>query len=153
MLILFLPTILFLDVFWKKSFAELEKANEVYYDKMLDAYISLYDDIIQELNTFAASISAESKGATSVLYNGVEELDENYLQLYKGANALKEKQILSKVSQWGIYFYEIDKIIKPWSTLSSEQFIRGYGKASDKDTSLTELFSLDNYAELAHPII
>ena len=111
-LIMFLPTILFLDVFWRKSFTELEKANEVYYDKMLDAYISLYDDIIQELNTFAASISAESKKSASVLYSGTEELDENYLLLYKIANALKEKQVLSKVSQWGIYFYDIDKIIK-----------------------------------------
>lgn len=144
-LILFLPTILFLDVFWQKSFAELEKANEVYYDKMLDAYISLYDDIIQEMNTFAASISAESKEYTGILYNGAEALDENYLQLYKVATALKEKKSLSVVSQWGIYLYDIDKIIKPGATLSSEQFIIGYGKQNDKNNSLVQLFSPDNY--------
>ena len=144
-LILFLPTILFFDVLWKKSFAELEKANEVYYDKMLDAYISLFDDIIKELNTFAASVSAESRQPTNILYNGVEELEGNYLHLYNVANALAQKQVASNVSDWGIYVYDIDRIIKPKHTLSSEQFIWTYEEVTNEKLPLAEVFSLENY--------
>ncbi|MBR4061209.1 MAG: helix-turn-helix transcriptional regulator [Lachnospiraceae bacterium] len=144
-LILFLPTILFMDISEKKAFVELEKANEAYYDKMLDAYISLFDDIIQELNTFAASISAESRNYTNLLYNGVEELEGNYLHLYNVANALKEKKVSLKVSDWGIYVYDIDRIINPSSTLSSEQFIFRYENQARTQKAISQFFSEENY--------
>ena len=142
-LILFLPTILFFDVLWKKSFAELEKVNELYYDKMLNSYISLFDDIIKELNTFTASVSVESRQYTNILYNGVEELEGNYLHLYNVANALSQKQIVSNVSEWGIYVYGVDRIIKPKRTLSSEQFVWTYESTSNEKLPLAQFFSLD----------
>lgn len=144
-LMLFLPTILFMDISGKKSFVELEKANEAYYDKMLDAYISLFDDIIQELNTFAASISAESRDYSNLLYNGVEELEGNYLHLYNVANALNEKRVSLKVSDWGLYVYDIDRIIKPLLTLSSEQFFFQYENRAQVKIALQQFFSVENY--------
>ena len=143
--IVFLPTILFLDIFWKKSFVELEQINEVYYDKMLDSYISLFDDIIQELNTFAASVSVESRQYTSLLYNGVEELDGNSLHLYKVSKKLAEKQVSSNVSDWGIYVYDIDRIIGPGYAASLEQFVFRYGEHHQEKPHLASFFSLENY--------
>ena len=142
---LYFPTMLFMDISKKKALSELEKTNEAYYDKMLDAYISLFDDIVQELNTFAASISAASKNYTNLLYNGVEELEENYLHLYNVANALAEKEIGLNVSEWGIYVYDIDRIIKPMSTLSSEQFIFQYENQEQVKEGLSQFFSVENY--------
>lgn len=144
-LMIYLPTILFMDISEKKSYVELEKANEAYYDKMLGAYIALFDEIIQELNAFAASISAESRNYKNLLYNGVKEMEGNYLHLYNVTNALTEKKVSSNVSDWGIYVYDIDRIIKPASTLSSEQFIFKYENQNQAKTSLAQFYSKDNY--------
>ncbi len=145
MLMLVIPVILFFDFFWKNSFEEMEKTNEVYYDELLDSYIALYDEIIRDLNRFAASISSSSKDFTSVFFDGVRGLEENYLQLYNAAKYLKENYNQYNVSEWGIYLYDMDKIIKPASTLSSEYFILGMEDLYGKNDNLKDFFSAENY--------
>ena len=145
MLMLIIPVILFFDFFWKNSFEEMEKTNEVYYDELLDSYIALYDEIIRDLNMFAASISTESKDSTSIFWNGVEGLDENYLQLYHVTRNLAENYNQYNVSEWGIYLYDMDKIIKPSHTLSSEQFMFGMEQKYGTNGNLAKFFSVDEY--------
>ena len=144
-LLMIFPVILFFDFFWKKSFDELEKANEAYYNKVLDSYISLYDETVRSLNMFAASISTESREQTSLLWNGIEELGGDYLQLYKVSKSLEEKYSRSDVSEWGIYLYDVDKIIKPSTTMSSMQFIYGIESRYGENEQLSEFFSLESY--------
>ncbi|MBQ8230977.1 MAG: helix-turn-helix transcriptional regulator [Lachnospiraceae bacterium] len=144
-LLMIFPVILFFDFFWKKSFDELEKANEAYYNKVLDSYISLYDETVRSLNMFAASISTESREQTSLLWNGIEELGGDYLQLYKVSKSLEEKYSRSDVSEWGIYLHDVDKIIKPSTTMSSMQFIYGIESRYGENEQLSEFFSLESY--------
>ena len=145
-LILVIPVILLFEFFGKKSFEEMEKANEVYYDKMLESYISLYDEIVQELNMFAASISAESKESSGILWDGIEALEGNYLQLYNVAMRLDDKYGQKGVASWGIYLYDLDKIIKRGaSTLTSMQYIYGMENRYGANEQLTDFFSVENY--------
>lgn len=145
-LILVIPVIVLFEFFGNKSLEEMEKANEVYYDKMLDSYISLYDEIVQELNMFAASISADSKVSSGILWNGVEELKGDYLQLYNVAMRLGDKYGQKGVANWSIYLYDLDKIIKNGvSTLTSMQFIYDIESRHGANEQLTDFFSLESY--------
>lgn len=144
-LIMVLPVILFFDMLWKKSLDELEKANEVYYCKVMDSCISFFDELVRSLNVFAANISIDSEERTSVLWDGVEQLNEDYLQLYKVATGLAEEYTYSGVSEWGIYLYDLDKIIKQRSTMSSIQYIYSMESKFGENEELSQFFSVENY--------
>jgi len=145
--ILVTPVVLIFELFGRKSFEEMEKANVVYYDNMLDSCMSLYDNIFFDLNEFAASISADSKHSSGILWNGVEGLGEDYLELYKTTMRLGEKYSQHVASGWGIYFYDIDKIIKNgMATLSYIQFENDMKEQYGVNDQLKDFFSLGNYA-------
>lgn len=69
---LFFPAILFFLIFWKYAFDQIEKGNEDFYEHALLTYTSLLDEKIQDMERFAARISAESRRydrAVLVLYS------------------------------------------------------------------------------------
>lgn len=147
-LALIVPVILFLKFFWQRSFEELEQSNEVYYESRLDGYISLYDAKILELELFAASISAESRVSTSAFYDGAEGLYNNAYQLYILANEMKKNYDRYDFSDWGIYFYDIDKIISPGYAATYKQYALRFpgGDGKIENEQLAEFFSLENYS-------
>lgn len=81
----------------------MEQNNEDFYEMALETYTSLMDKKIQELEMFAAKISAGSRESGSTLHAGGEALVENPYQLYMAVNELREKYGRNDVSEWGIF--------------------------------------------------
>ena len=145
-LVLMVPAAIFLNFLWIRSFEGMEQANEVYYERMLDSYIALYDNKLRELDNFAASLSVDSKVATSVLYPGAEEISYNPYQLYLVTTSLLKNYTIGDVSEWGIYFYDTEKIIRRGTALSYEQYVYGYTNENLQETQLSDFFSVENYS-------
>ena len=82
LLLLILPVMLFFTSFRKYTSGKMEQNNEDFYERALETYTSLMDKKIQELEMFAAKISAGSRESNSALHAGGEALAENSYQLY-----------------------------------------------------------------------
>lgn len=144
-ILLIVPTVTIFDLLWMRSDLELESANRAYYEQMIDSYVTSFDDTIVDLNYFAARISSDSKLHNNIFWTGVESLRENYHGLYEAVLELNDRYKLSDVPNWGIYLYDIDKILKPGSTLSSEQFIFHMQNVYGENPELYSFLSPDSY--------
>lgn len=145
---LIVPALLFFLVFWRSAFGQMEQVNEDFYEKALVTYTSLLDKKIRDLEMFAAEISAESRRYDSALLLGSEALAGNAYQLYLAVNELKEKYSRNDVSEWGIYFYDIDRIITPEYAYALEHFIYKYTGQSVEEAECSDFFSEENYSLL-----
>lgn len=143
-----IPLVLILIFFAMSAFKEIERTNETFYESSLDSYTNLFDKKIQELETFAAEISVESKKTDSWLRGGHEALSENAYQVYMAIKELEKQYSRNDVSEWGIYFYDIDKIITPQYTYSSDQFLNKYTSQSKQTAQCAGFFSDENYVLL-----
>ena len=145
---LIVPAFLFFLVFWRSAFGQMEQTNEDFYEKALVTYMSLLDNKIHDLERFAAEISAESREHDSALGVGAMELERNTYQLYSAVKELKERYSRRDVSEWGIYFYDIDKLITPEHTYALEHFIYKYTGQAVKQAGCSDFFSQENYSQL-----
>lgn len=59
-----IPIVVFLIFFWLRSLQELEHANETYYETLVDSYVSIHEEKLQELNRFAGALHVQSKDST-----------------------------------------------------------------------------------------
>lgn len=143
-----IPLVLFFNFFAMSAFKEINRTNEAFYKSSLDSYIKLFDKKLQDLERFAAEISVESKETDSWLLRGQEALSENVYQVYMAIEELEEKYSRSDVGEWGIYFYDIDKIITPEYAYTSDQFIYKYTGESKEFTQCADFFSDENYVVL-----
>lgn len=148
LVVLILPVVMFFISFRKYTTGKMEKINEDFYERALETYTSLMDDKIQDLERFAASISAESRESNSVMHGGCEALTENTYQLYRTVNELREKYGRRDVSEWGIYFYDIDRIITPEYAYSLDNFLYKYTGQQRENAACLDFFSADRYAAL-----
>lgn len=143
---LFFPALLFFLIFWKYAFDQIEKGNEDFYEHALLTYTSLLDEKIQDMERFAARISAESRRYDSALINGTKNLTDNAYQLYLTVEELREKYSRSDVSEWGIYFYDIDKIITPEYAYTLDHFLYKYTGQDRAQAECADFFSEENYS-------
>lgn len=144
-LALMVPATIFLNIFWKSSFEGMEQANEVYYESMLDSYISIFDNKLRQLENFAATLSADSRESANVLYQGAEEISNNPYQLYMVTTELRKNYAISDVTDWGIYFYDTEKIIRQGTASSYEQYLHNYLDENVEGMQFAEFFSEENY--------
>lgn len=77
-----IPIVLFFCFFWKLSLREIERINDAFYENSLETYVDLFDRKVEDLETFASRISAESKDTDCWLWNGSDALDQNIYQVY-----------------------------------------------------------------------
>lgn len=138
------PTLLVFLIFWRSAFGRLEQSNENFYEKALRTYTSLLDRKIRELEMSAAEISAGSREHDSALLAGGRAVTEDAYKLYMAVNELKEKYSRSDVSEWGIYFYDTDKIITSECAYLLEHFLYKYMK-TEGEVGCPQFFSEDNY--------
>ena len=125
---------------------EMERINDAFYENSLETYVDLFDRKIEDLETFAARLSAESKDTDCWLWNGSDALNQNIYQVYMAIRELEEKYSRNDVTEWGIYFYDIDKIITSKYAYSSEQFVYKYTGMNKEFTSCADFFSEENYS-------
>lgn len=143
---LFFPALLFFMIFWRYAFDQIEQGNEDFYENALLTYTSLLDKKIQDLERFAAEISAESRRYDSTLFEGAENLTEDPYQLYVTVNELSKKYTRSDVVEWGIYFYDTDKIITPQYAYTLDHFLYKYTGKNRTEAECGELFSEEKYS-------
>lgn len=143
-LMLIVPIILFFNFFWKRSFNEMEVSNEIYYDEILNSSISLYEERIRDLIHHTASINVGSKESDSIFWNISEKDQESIYWSYQAMMELQEKYRRSDINIWGIYFYDMDKMITPVSVMNSDQFIHMLG-IEEQDKLMMNFFSIKQY--------
>ncbi len=145
-LTLMVPMTIFLNFFWRRAFEGMEQANEVYYESVLESYISLCDNKLRELEKFVVSFSVDSKEPSSLFYKGAEEISDDPYQYYMIANELIKNYSISNVSSWGIYFYDTGKIMKPGTVMSYEQYLQGYLDKDGENERLLEFWDEESYS-------
>ncbi len=144
---LILPAGLIFNIFWWYTMREWGKSNDDFYGRALDTYVSLLDKKIEELETFAAEISAESRENNSMLQGGDEALSDNTYQVYMAIREMKEKYARRDVTDWGIYFYDINRIITPGYSFTPESFLYKYTGRTNGECM--DFFSENNYKSLS----
>lgn len=141
-----LPAILAFHIFWQYSINGWMRSNEDLYSSALKTYVTQMDKKLQELGNFASRISAESREPDSRLQNGgIPFLDDTY-QTYMVIRELGEKYSRGDVSEWGIYFYDINKIITPKYAYTPENFIYKYTGQTMEEASCADFFSQEKYS-------
>lgn len=145
---LILPAMLAFQIFWRYSLDEWTKSNENFYGNTLNTYISLLDKKIQGLEKFAAQVSAESREHTSIFREGGSLFLDDTYQTYMAIRELGDKYAIHDVTEWGIYFYDIDKIITSEYSYTPENFVYKYTGKHMEDSQCADFFSEDKYLML-----
>ncbi len=131
--------------FWKNSLNELRTMNDAYYQKILDAYAGILNETVTEMRDRAAFISAESKESDSALFEGVHGLEEDYYRIYLMTQELEDMNPYINASDWGIYLYESDKILKPSKTTNVQSVVSELKQQGQNVTELSDFFAVENY--------
>lgn len=143
-LMLIVPIILFFNFFWRRSFNQMEVTNEIYYEEILNSSISLYEERIRDLIHHTASINVGSKESNSIFWNISKKDQESIYWTYQAMMELQEKYRRYDVNNWGIYFYDMDKIITSTSVMSSGQFLDMLG-IKEQNNLMMNFFSIEQY--------
>lgn len=145
---LIVPAVLVFNIFWGYALNGWIKSNEDFYHTTLNTYITLLDKKIQGLETFAAQISAESRAHDSILQEGGTSFSEDPYQTYQAVRELDKKYDRSDVTEWGIYFYDSDRIITSKYSYTPENFVYKYTGKSLADAVCADFFSEKRYSLL-----
>lgn len=142
---LIVPTVLVLNIFLGYSLKQWIKSNDNVYESLLNTYVTLLDKKIGGLETFAARISAKSRVHDSAFYNVGSSFAEEPYQVYMAVRELRENYEKNDVTEWGIYFYDSDKIITPEYSYTPETFIYKY---TGKEMLDSDFFAENRYSPL-----
>ena len=145
-LVLAVMTTLFTTLFWTRSFEEIRKGNETYYEKLLDSLVSHFDREVIRLRDYAAQISVDSRNADSPFWEGAASYRENAYWYFEAVRELKDQYSRHRVSDCGIYYYDLDSIITKGAKQTREEFVvhtlqAGEGQRQEIDA----LFSEEQY--------
>lgn len=145
---LILPAILAFNIFWRYSLKEWAKSNENFYGSTLNTYMSLLDKKIKGLENFTAEIRAESRAHDSIFREGGMPFSNDTYETYMAIKELGEKYAHDDVTEWGIYFYDINKIITSEYTYTPENFVYKYTGKDLNSAPCADFFAEENYSML-----
>ena len=144
-LILLLPMVIFIVSFGKYSYEKVEDANRVYCEALMDYYMVQLDQMIIDLKEHAASICADSKKSASIFWE--KDAHNNYWY-YQAMDELKGKYSNYAASDFGIYYYEEDKIVTAGGIMSPAEYFRKIEiKNLEEEEYLKDFFEKENYEE------
>ena len=138
-----IPALVAFVTFSNYTLANREQFTEEAYKRAFNTYISMLDRKIQELESYSARISVESRESGSLLQNGFGTLDP--YRIYLLTQLLNQQYLRTDVSDWGIYSYDAQRIITPQYSCTLQDFLYKYTGENDTDTDLADLFSEDRY--------
>lgn len=141
------PAVLAFNIFLGYSLKQWVHSNEDVYDSLLNTYVTLLDKKIQDLETFAAKISARSRSHDSVLSVGGDSFADDPFEVYQAVRELNERYENNYVTEWGIYFYDSDRIITPRYSYTPENFIYKYTGKSMEEAACADFFSDTRYSK------
>ena len=144
---LFVPIMVISTLFWRNSLKELETANDAYQEKILSTYVGVLGEMVIDFRERAAYVSAKSKESASQMFEGVAGLREDYFRYYQITRELTDINPYMGVGEgsWGIYFYDVDKIVRPGYTTDVDDFIYDMEQHGYDVADVSEFFSVDNF--------
>ena len=147
-LMLALPVILITWFFWNRSFEEMRKGNEAYYEKMTESFMNGFNRELTELKDHASRLSVGSRKTDSAFFRGEESFQENAYWYYEAVEELKENANFD-VSDWGIYYYGIDSVITRSGNRSLKQYVENtlLQDGGDAEQAM-HFFSEGNYRQM-----
>lgn len=145
--LLFVPIMIISTLFWRNSLKELRIANDTYQEKILSGYAGILDEMVTDFTECAAYISAESKKSESYLFDGTQGLENDYFRMYQIAKELTDLNPYIGLSEdaWGIYLYDIDKIIRPGTTSAIKDVFPGIETEEELAKDIATFFSKDAF--------
>lgn len=147
-LMLALPVILITWFFWNRSFEEMRKGNEAYYEKMTASFMNGFNRELTELKDHASRLSVGSRKTDSAFFRGEESFQENAYWYYEAVEELKENANFD-ISDWGIYYYGIDSVITRSGNRSLKQYVENtlLQDGGDAEQAM-HFFSEGNYRQM-----
>ena len=147
-MVLFVPIMFFFLFFWQRSFDEMKKNNEVYYQKIAESFMDDFGERVAMLQDRTRQLIAASMERNSVFFQGskifegddywytvaIRELSEHYLWNEYGA------------IHGGLYYYSNNRIISQY-TYSPEQYFYYVLDTSRTDSLSNDFFDEANYIE------
>ena len=147
-LMLALPVILITWFFWNRSFEEMRKGNEAYYEKMTESFMNGFNRELTELKDHASRLSVGSRKTDSAFFRGEESFQENAYWYYEAVEELKENANFD-ISDWGIYYYGIDSVITRSGKRSLEKYVENTLLQGGGDAQQAmHFFSEGNYRQM-----
>lgn len=141
--ILLAPMILFTVFFWKQSYHELLDSNDAYYEKVIDSYKMILDKKITNLRSHAINISVQSKEPDNLFFGRETQAPYENYWYYNAMKELWGSYNDHGVSGIGIYYYDVDTVVKTSGVMTLEQYIRML--APDRAEEVWDFFSEEAY--------
>lgn len=140
----FIPIVAVTIFMWSRSSDELKKGNRVYYEKIADSFAQDFVRRLSELKEHATTIVADSRNRNSVFQVGTKQFKENYFWYYEIVQSLKEKYSKFNAKDFGIYYYDTNRIVTCDGTQSLEQFLQ-FDLGITKNVPAWDFFASDKF--------
>ena len=125
-ILVIVPALLFYNVFWKKSFLEINRLNDEYYENVLTTFCGTFANEVNQFRQYISAFSVNSRSSHEnggIFYEGTKKMAENNYYYWEAA------QYLSKYSQKvgydgvGVYYYDKDILLIDGIKHTSERYI------------------------------
>lgn len=147
MILVVVPTLLYYNLVWKKSFQEIKRLNANYYNNSADAFLSSFLSEVAEfrerINTFSAD-SRYSEMDAGVFFHGTEKMEKKVYYYSEAIHDLSQYIQTLGYDNIGIFYYEKNLILTNRSKYTLERYIKDWLQIDDnRKGSLINFFSRD----------
>ncbi len=121
-----LPTLLFYNVFWKKSFDEIERLNKEYYENVLGTFRGTFVNEVLKFKNCVSAFSVNSKSyeeSGGIFFLGTEKMEENNYYYWEASQELLKYSQKAGYDKVGCYYYEKDVVLFDGVKDTSESFL------------------------------
>lgn len=144
------PTLLFYNVFWKKSFDEIERLNTEYYDNVLGTFRGTFVNEVLKFKNCVSAFSVNSKSyeeSGGIFYLGTEKMEENNYYYWEASQELLKYSQKAGYDKVGCYYYEKDVVLFDDVKDTSESF---RAKITANSASQVQKECINNFFSLEH---
>ena len=144
------PTLLFYNVFWKKSFDEIERLNKEYYENVLGTFRGTFVNEVLKFKNYVSAFSVNSKSyeeSGGIFYLGTEKMEENNYYYWEASQELLKYGQKAGYDNVGCYYYEKDVVLFDNVKDTSESF---RAKITVNDDSQVQKECINNFFSLEH---
>ena len=143
--VLLLPLVFLCLIFWKRSFTELETSNQKYYESMLENFAEVFNAKREDLKYHTTGLIVASKNADSVFWQANELFLDNSYWYKEAIEEISSLHFCREVSEWGIYFYERDRVITTNGAMKADDYLRIRQNIPQEAVQVWELFEQENF--------
>ena len=143
---LFVPIIIFFFFFWQRSFDEMKKSNEAYYQKIAESFMNDFFERVTALQEHAAILISSSMESTSVFWRGSAGFEDNDYWYIEAIRELNNHYLYGGYGTvyGGIYYYNINRVIAKHTYLPEQFFYYELG-TSIEESLINDFFDESNY--------